>query len=109
MMVECLDGFESRANDLNDFVLAMVDQRCEARPNTFLIVGNENAHAWEAELFMPQCEVVLGMRFLFRSPKLKSCEEGRNCLLPLENQRRRTAVTAIRPPKQTSTSQPGLR
>jgi hypothetical protein len=45
-MVECLNGFKSRANNLNDLVLAMVDQRCQTCSNTLLIVGNENAHAW---------------------------------------------------------------
>jgi hypothetical protein len=40
-------------------VLAMVDQRRQTCSYTPLIVGNKNAHAWEAELFMPESEVVV--------------------------------------------------
>jgi hypothetical protein len=40
-------------------VLAMIDQCRQTRSYTSLIVGNKNAHAWEAELLMPEREVVL--------------------------------------------------
>jgi hypothetical protein len=53
VVIEGLNGFQPRANDLNDFVLAMADQRRQTCSNTLLIVGNENAHAWKAELLMP--------------------------------------------------------
>ncbi len=62
MVVECVDGFESRANDLDHLVLAMVDQCRQTCSYTPLIVGNKNAHAWEAELLMPAGEVVLWLR-----------------------------------------------
>ena len=59
VVVERLNGFESRSNDLDDLVLAMVDQCRETCSYTPLIVGNKNAHTWEAELLMPASEVVL--------------------------------------------------
>jgi hypothetical protein len=48
-----LNGFQSRSDNFHHLVMATGNQLCETSAHIFLIVGDQNSHAFCAEAFVP--------------------------------------------------------
>src|SRR5687767_4677664 len=95
MLIESLNGFEPRSSHRDDLVFAMGHQRGQTRGHISLVVRNQNTHSCPGRTFHARYVLVSDWVDQMAAPP--------------RNQSNLTAVTAILPPKHTSTSAPGVR